>query len=170
MNSVQFKSECNQLLEMATAFRVRQLGAALVVNCNSTGFWDRRSELASFPSLPQYRSGLPNCYRAQAPQRLRRSDLCTRFNNLKHVQIEPEQQLIAERHQTLGMRHRAFRQREQVSIHMCETGEQNFSEIYIPIKISSVNFSGYESTRFKQLIIFSSNLHTLHLMILEFLS
>jgi hypothetical protein len=68
---------------------------------------------------------------------------------LKRVQIEPEQQLIAERHQTLGMRHRAFRQREQVSIHMCETGEQNFGEIYIPINNYSVNFSELRKNPFQ---------------------
>jgi hypothetical protein len=64
------------------------------------------------------------------------------------VQIEPEQ-LNAERHQTLGMRHQAFRRREQVSIHICETGEQNFGEIYIPIKNYSVNFSGLRKNPFQ---------------------
>jgi hypothetical protein len=65
------------------------------------------------------------------------------------VQIEPGQQLIAERHQTLGVRHRAFRQRKQVSIHMCETGKQNFGESYIPIKNYSVNFSGLRKNPFQ---------------------
>jgi len=32
MKRVQIKTECNQLLEMAAAFGVRLLGAALVVN------------------------------------------------------------------------------------------------------------------------------------------
>jgi len=32
MKPVQIKAECNQLLEMAAAFGVRLLGAALVVN------------------------------------------------------------------------------------------------------------------------------------------
>jgi hypothetical protein len=65
------------------------------------------------------------------------------------VQIEPGQQLIAERHQTLGVRHRALRQRNQVSIHMCETGEQNFGEIYVPIKNYSVNFSELRKNPFQ---------------------
>jgi hypothetical protein len=58
-------------------------------------------------------------------------------------------QIIAERHQPLGMRHRAFRRREQVSIRMWETGEQNFGEIYIPIKNSSVHFSGLRKNPFQ---------------------
>jgi hypothetical protein len=72
-----------------------------------------------------------------------KSFMCTRRSLLKLVQI------IAERHQPLGMGRRAFRRREQVSIHMWETGEQNFCEIYIPIKNSSVNFSGLRKNPFR---------------------
>src|SRR5262245_48939257 len=82
LRRVQIKVECSQLHEMAPAFGVRALGTALVV---ISGFYrPRRQEMrwASFPSLPEYQSGLAKRSQAPAPQRLRRSDLCKRFNYL----------------------------------------------------------------------------------------
>ncbi len=58
-------------------------GAALVVISNTTGFGERRPEWASFPSLPECLSGLPKRRRTTALQRLRQSDLCTRFNYIE---------------------------------------------------------------------------------------
>src|SRR6266498_3052075 len=83
MKSVQIKVGYGQPHKMAAAFGVRALGTALVVIFGCTDFRDKIPEWASFPSLPQYRSGLPKRSRAPALQRLRRSDLCTRFKELK---------------------------------------------------------------------------------------
>src|SRR5262249_39670606 len=55
------------------------LGTALVV---IRGFYRlpvREMQWASFPSMPEYRIGLPKRSRAPALQRLRRSDLCACF-------------------------------------------------------------------------------------------
>jgi len=64
---------------VAAAFGVRALGTALVVICGFYRLQRQDTRWACFASLQKYRSGLPKRSRAPALQRLRRSDLCTRF-------------------------------------------------------------------------------------------
>src|SRR5262245_9152806 len=59
---------------MAAAFGVRALGTALVVISDSRDLRYERIVQACFPSLPEYRSGLPKRSQAPALQRLRRFD------------------------------------------------------------------------------------------------
>src|SRR5882672_11330641 len=85
LRRVQIKVEYGQLPEMATAFGVRVLGTALVVSCGFYRLPGQDMRWASFPSSPEYRSGLPKRFQAPALQRLRRSDLCARFTYLLDV-------------------------------------------------------------------------------------
>jgi hypothetical protein len=77
---VQIKVEYGQLPEMATAFGVRLLGTALVLISRFYRLQGQVMQWAFFPSLPEYRGGLPKRLQAAALQRLRRSDFCPRFN------------------------------------------------------------------------------------------
>jgi hypothetical protein len=55
---------------MARSFGVRLLGTALVVISRFYRFKGQVMQSACFPSLPEYRSGLPKRFQATALQRL----------------------------------------------------------------------------------------------------
>jgi hypothetical protein len=54
VKGLQIKAECNQLLEMAAAFGVRLLGAALAILFPSTDFGEKGCGALSLQSMPQY--------------------------------------------------------------------------------------------------------------------
>src|SRR5215813_9052342 len=73
------KVEYGQPHEMATAFGVRELGIPLA---NPTVFRLSPLESVGLPPVSPLNWSLPAVSRAPALQRLRRSDLCARFNYL----------------------------------------------------------------------------------------
>src|SRR6266508_3043529 len=79
---VQIKVEYSQLHEMAPAFGVRALGTALVVHIDTLAMLERKPTAFLVSEVYRIRRCLPKRSQAPALQRLRRSDLCTRFRVL----------------------------------------------------------------------------------------